>query len=595
MARGMRLGRARGLAGALGLMMLAATPASAGCVLGDMADFPVSMSGLRPMVPVKINGVDETFLLDSGAFASMINPATVDELKLPHLPLRFGFNVTGVGGADYGAFATRVSNLTLSRSTLKDVIFLVTVGAGDGAGIIGQNVLGVGDVEYDLANGQVRLFKPKDCPGDSVAYWAKGPSIGELPIQWMDSANSHTLGDAYINGVKIKVVFDTGAAGSVLTKAAAERAGIEVDSPTVRFVGTSHGIGPRASRTWIADVASFKIGGEEIKNGKLRIADFSLEDIGGDMLLGADFFLSHRVYVSNARRKLYFTYNGGPVFNLGQTVLVQDGAGAAPKAAVEDLGEEPKDADGYARRGEAFAARREFERAIADLGKAIDLAPSEPKYAYRRALLRLENRQPALAMSDLDQTLKLDPRNIDALLLRARLRLQEKDLTGAADLDSAAALAPKEADLRLVLADLYVAADRFDASIAQSDLWIASHDGDGRMAEALAGRCRARALLGQELSKAQDDCNRALRLTPKAAGPLQVRGFLRARMGDNDGAIADETAVLSANPRNALSLYARGLAQRRKGLTAQGDADVAAALAINPKVADLAKRWGLEG
>ena len=30
------------------------------------------------------------------------------------------------------------------------------------------------------------------------------------------------------------------------------------------------------------------------------------------MLLGADFFLSHRIYVANSRDKLYFTYNGGP-------------------------------------------------------------------------------------------------------------------------------------------------------------------------------------------------------------------------------------------------------------------------------------------
>ena len=35
-----------------------------------------------------------------------------------------------------------------------------------------------------------------------------------------------------------------------------------------------------------------------------------------DMLLGADFFLSHHVLVSNSQQKIYFTYNGGPVFML---------------------------------------------------------------------------------------------------------------------------------------------------------------------------------------------------------------------------------------------------------------------------------------
>jgi hypothetical protein len=34
------------------------------------------------------------------------------------------------------------------------------------------------------------------------------------------------------------------------------------------------------------------------------------------MPLGTDYFLSHHIYVANSQRKLYFTYNGGPVFNL---------------------------------------------------------------------------------------------------------------------------------------------------------------------------------------------------------------------------------------------------------------------------------------
>jgi len=34
------------------------------------------------------------------------------------------------------------------------------------------------------------------------------------------------------------------------------------------------------------------------------------------MLLGADFFQSHRIYVANSQRQMFFTYNGGPVFGL---------------------------------------------------------------------------------------------------------------------------------------------------------------------------------------------------------------------------------------------------------------------------------------
>ena len=59
------------------------------------------------------------------------------------------------------------------------------------------------------------------------------------------------------------------------------------------------------------------------------------------MLIGADFFLSHRIYVASSQKKLYFTYNGGPVFNLEtapataarETPPPAEGAAPAPEAA----------------------------------------------------------------------------------------------------------------------------------------------------------------------------------------------------------------------------------------------------------------------
>ena len=42
-----------------------------------------------------------------------------------------------------------------------------------------------------------------------------------------------------------------------------------------------------------------------------------------DVLIGADFFMAHHVYVANSQGKLYFTYSGGPVFRT-----------AVPQAAV---------------------------------------------------------------------------------------------------------------------------------------------------------------------------------------------------------------------------------------------------------------------
>ena len=50
-----------------------------------------------------------------------------------------------------------------------------------------------------------------------------------------------------------------------------------------------------------------------------------------DMIIGADFFLAHRIYVARSQGKIYFTYKGGPVFQnfAGDTPPQSGEAGAA--------------------------------------------------------------------------------------------------------------------------------------------------------------------------------------------------------------------------------------------------------------------------
>jgi tetratricopeptide (TPR) repeat protein len=179
--------------------------------------------------------------------------------------------------------------------------------------------------------------------------------------------------------------------------------------------------------------------------------------------------------------------------------------------------------------------------------------------------------------------------------MRGGLRIGEHDKTGSDDLDAVAILVSKESDLRLPLAILYVAAEKFEAAIGQYDLWIPNHSGDGRAFQAFNGRCWARAAAGRDLNKALDDCNRAVSLNPKVAAILDSRGLVELRLGDNDKAIADYNAALALQPKLSWSLYGRGLAEMRKGQKTEGAADEAAAAAIDPKLPNLAKSYGIVG
>jgi tetratricopeptide (TPR) repeat protein len=580
------------------------------CTLARVAELPVTMLGTRPTVHAAINGTDALFIADSGAFFNTLTPAAAEQLKLRLEPAPFGFFVTGVGGEAH-TWITTVKTFTIFNLEVPKVTFLVAgndLGYGV-VGLLGQNVFRLGDTEYDLANGAIRILRPKgDCKKSGLAYWAnsEGKPYSVIDIDFASAARPHNEGTAYVNGQKIRVLFDTGAATSILTLQAAKRAGISPDSPGVTPGGPSYGIGRRVAPSWLAPFASFKIGDEEVKNTRLRIADVAL--LGVDMLVGADFFLSHRIYVATSQRRLYFTYNGGPVFNLTRTSPAPpetpDAAGAPDAAApapaalgtAAPAADEPQDAAAWARRGSASAARHDYEHALADLTRACELAPTEPSYFYQRGLVRWSSQQYEPALADFGQALKLRPDDVPALMARAGLRASHDDFGTEliADLDAVDRAAAKEADARTRLGDLYQYAGRSAAAIAQYSKWIDSHNRDDvQMPSALNSRCWMRALAGLELDQALADCTNALRLSPNTAAILDSRGLVYLRQGSYERAIADYDAALRLQPKSAWSLYGRGLSKLKKGQTAAGQADVAAATALAPKIAEDAARHGI--
>jgi tetratricopeptide (TPR) repeat protein len=594
----------RGLLVAAMMLGLTVPPvrALAGCKLGTIADLPVTMAGLRPMVTAKINGTDALFIADSGAFYSMITPAAAAEFRLKLSPPPPNLNLRGIGG-EVQTSVTTVKEFTLANRAIPHVEFIVggsDPGSG-AAGLLGQNVLGLADVEYDLANGAIRLMRAEDCRKTVLAYWATDKPYSVVDIDLATPISPHTISTAFINGTKIRVLFDTGAATSLLSLRAAERAGVKTDGAGVVADDLSMGLGRSTLNTWIAPFASFKIGDEEVHNTRLRIGD--LKRLEADMLIGADFFLSHRIYVASSQGKLYFTYNGGAVFNLeSHPLAATESGGAASGVAAEDrhdpkaAADQPTDAEGFGRRGAAFTARRDFEHAIADLTRACQLDPTEPKYFYELGRAYWSNKQPVLAMADFDQALKLKPDDVPALMARAELRLDNGDNSAAiTDLDAVDRSAPKEAGLRLFLSELYERVDMLASAIAQLDLWIAAHGEDARMFDGRNARCWIRALLGTELDKALADCNASLRLRPNTAEAFDSRGLVRLRLGQYEQSIADYNASLRLHPKNAWSLYGRGLAKLHKGLAAEAQADIAAATALHPTIADEFRKHGLGG
>jgi tetratricopeptide (TPR) repeat protein len=387
---------------------------------------------------------------------------------------------------------------------------------------------------------------------------------------------------------------------------AAERIGISPGSPGVVATGAAEGIGQQQLvDTWIAPIAEFDIGGEQIQRTHVEIGHlhsrYENPDEHYDMLLGADFFLAHHVYVANSQSKLYFTYGGGPVFDVGpRRAAPARGSPAVANAMATDPSASSAD---LMRRGMAEESRGLLDQALADFTRACNLDSRDADCLYQRGMAHWRLRQGDPALQDFDTAIQISPHDYLARLARAELRLRQPDaavtpgVDAAAvtpDLDAVDRLAPQADNARFTLAELYDDIDLYGQAVHEITVWIRYHSDDVQLGSALNFRCWYRAEANQDLDQALKDCNRALHLAPGSQQFLDSRGLVNMRLGKLDDAIGDYDAALKQNPKLASSLFGRGLAELRKGETAQGQADIAAAERTNPRVVGFFARFGLK-
>jgi hypothetical protein len=286
------------------------------------------MVGLRPLVVVKIGDKPAKLILDSGAFFSALDAKFIAAQKLAgdkvrsltatptgsHIQADVGTRTAGIAGKERMEGVVTTS-LELAGATFPRMQF-PSVQLGEPVdGLLGQNVLHGSDNEYDLKNGALRLVRPVDCEHADLAYWVKpGAAYSVAALDSTDRDNPHTITTITINGEKMRAYLDTGTPTSFISARAAARAGVKTTDPGVVAAGMVHGTDRVAIKTWVAPFADIKIGDEEIRNTRLTIGD--TPETYFDVLIGADFFVAHRVYVANSQGKLYFSYVGGPVFGM---------------------------------------------------------------------------------------------------------------------------------------------------------------------------------------------------------------------------------------------------------------------------------------
>jgi tetratricopeptide (TPR) repeat protein len=247
---------------------------------------------------------------------------------------------------------------------------------------------------------------------------------------------------------------------------------------------------------------------------------------------------------------------------------------AAGKASGKDL------AWAYSARGESFAQKRNYDKAIAAYNAAHDADPDEANYINARGYAYEEKGDDDHAMADYNLVLQMRPRAPLALYNRGTLYQRRGALQSALD-DYNAALKLKP-DLYRALAErgrvLTIQRD-FDAALAD---FAAAERIDPAGTQARVDRCLAYTMMGK-FNEAIADCNWVIDKTPKFLFALVSRGEAYLAKGDLAAALKDFNFVLGLNPNNVRAHSGRGQLFEKKRDLSQARADYrSAAFALTP-------------
>jgi lipoprotein NlpI len=209
---------------------------------------------------------------------------------------------------------------------------------------------------------------------------------------------------------------------------------------------------------------------------------------------------------------------------------------------------DPKDANAFYGRGNAWRAKGHNDRAIADYDDAIQLDPKDANAFYGRGGAWLANGDNDRAITDYNEAIRLDPKDAYAFVGRGYAWLVKDDNDKAiADYDEAIRLDPKNAP----------------AFVDRSIAWLGKGDNDPAIA----------------------DSAEAMRIDRKDAHAFATHGLALNARGDSDGAIADYNEAIRIDPKLVGAHIDRGAAFLANGSLADAQTDFAQANAVDPKYA----------
>jgi predicted aspartyl protease len=291
------------LAVLLVVLTACAAPSAEDCALTRITTLPITRHTTLLTVPVGINGQWVTMLVDTGAERTVLTEAAASRLKLPR-DQRFITRSGGVGGITQAADA-RVESFVLGGVGFPiERVAINPLGPGiPFDGLLGADILLAFDLDIDPREGRISLYRVRRCP-------YAGPPWTEpaVEITGVAALRDRLMVPLVINSVAGMALLDTGAQTSAVGASFGRRLGLVARDHATAPVLTMRGVGPGTLETRVHQFRDVQVGPVAARNIALPVLP---TDMGfGDALLGQDFLLGRRVFISFPTRRLFISQHG---------------------------------------------------------------------------------------------------------------------------------------------------------------------------------------------------------------------------------------------------------------------------------------------
>ena len=285
--------------------------ASAACVVQQRANVKLQIVGSVVLAPVVVNGIAGSFILDTGAAQTVVTPDAVRHFGLA-LDEWTATTMLGVGGVERRRNAdprsVELGGVALHRRSLaQDATLRVAtlprsmIGERQIDGLLGRDFLSLFDLDLNFARQTLTLYEVHGCDGRFLP-WTE-PYLSVTVKNPMESALVVPL---VIDGVPLQALLDSGAGRSLVAARGMARLGLGIEQLQSDPSQVVSGVGPHTVTMWQHKFHELRIGSEIVANPVFLVAPIQLQPIS-DMLLGADWLLGRRVWISYATDQLFAT------------------------------------------------------------------------------------------------------------------------------------------------------------------------------------------------------------------------------------------------------------------------------------------------